>query len=464
MIYQIFMSLLNTTFTVGDVLDSRYEILEVSELTEKTARIKAIDLHLDKYPVILKIFHLDDSTTRKDLERFRAEVIITRKLSHPNIEAVYDIGRFESDFLYISSQEIEGIPLTHLIKNHSSEKISFKIAVELTYQLLHAVQTAHAKGIIHRNIIPENIVVTASRNRLQNVTLRNFGLGKLFEKDLGLTKTGERVIIASVYQSPEQIRGEVIDERSDLYSLGGVLSEFISGTSLNGADKKNNNALEIFTSNQLPDLRATRKDLPAWFIELIEFLTVKNKNERISSAKEAGTFILNHLGYKSKQLHLSKKKSRLSYFFNSIFGFQVRPLITKTSMSFGLALFGILLAGIPVYWFTHQSVSESVTKEKDHALLFEAVASGNETDVLKLLSKGISPEIYDSEGTPLLFYAIRQNNNSIAYTLLSNAPEILNMQDLAGKTAIHYAEQNNNQELVSILHKFSTEYARIILD
>ncbi len=439
------------------ILDSRYQIASVSEVSETTACVKAIDLYLDKCPVTLKVFHINEHTTRKELERFRAEVIITRGLSHPNIEAVYDIGRFESDLLYISTQEIEGEPLTQLLENYSSKKIPFKIAVELAYQLLHALQTAHAKGIVHRNIIPENIFVTISRNRLGNVMLRNFGLGKLFGKDLGLTRTGERAISISIYQSPEQIRGEMIDERSDLYSLGMVLSELFSGVPLSAASKKNNNALDVFTANVLPDLRTIREDLPVWFIELIERLTEKDKNKRISSAKEARTQILSHLGYKSERLNISKSKNGFFSFLNSIFGFRGRPLMTKTSMSFGLALFCILAAGIPLYFFTNANVSESVSNEKDHTLLFEAVTSGNETEVFKLLSKGISPNIYDSEGTPLLFYAIRKNNNSIAYTLLSNAPEILNMQDSAGKTAIHYAMENSNEELVSMLRQFSKE-------
>jgi serine/threonine protein kinase len=448
------MTLLET-FQKGRIIDSRYQIVHSTLVTENCLRASALDLRLDKMPVTLKIFHAQQKTNRNELERFRAEVILTRKLSHPAIEAVYDIGRFESTFFFISSQVVEGISLSDLKSQLDSREVHFALAVELLYQLLDALHTSHQNGVIHRNIVPENVFIALNGSRIDSVTLTNFGLGKRFEKDLGLTNTGEAAITPSIYTSPEQMIGKTIDNSTDLYSLGMLIIMLLSNVPITKYSSGSSATLELCTENLLPELEKNRPDLPSWFFSILNRLTIKNRQNRYQSAREVQKHILEHLGYTSRQLFRNPAKSKYTFTVKPLLKAHYNVASHKLAMILGLAFLGVLAAGIPVYWIRAGDFIDGAASTTDQ--LIEAVTSGNEAEVFRLLSQGVSPKTSDPEGTPLLHLAIMQNDLATIYTLVSSKPEIIYMKNSAGKNALEIAKNKASPEAISLLERFQQD-------
>lgn len=454
---------LKEIFSAGSVVDSRYVISEIIKVSDRDMHVKALDQFLDQLPVTLKLFHIEEQTTKKELERFRAEVIITRTLSHPCIEAVYDIGKHESNFLYISSQTLKGLPVSKIAKNHKGDKIPFPLILEALYQLLHALDEAHAKGIIHRNINPENILLEIKENQVSS-QLTNFGLGKRMEKDLGLSKTSDSASLFTVFHSPEQVLGKQLDERTDIYSLGKVFTQLLHDPDFSKTSIKQISPKDFLSEDSFPDLKSFRTDLPDWFISCLQRMCKKNPNERFSTAKEVKKFILLGLDYKSKLITQTKnrapsilspfqKNGKRGTFRNNARG-KNRSLNNKKIILASL-MSCILLLGIGMArpWSGNDS-SKQVLEEKNQAMI-QAVSSGNESEVFKLLSENISPELKDEQGTPLLHAAVKQSDSAIVYTLLSHEPSIIHMKDERGRTALEYAILKDNQEMIKLLRQFT---------
>lgn len=459
-------------FRLGSVLDSRYEVKSVLSFTESRANVLAYDLYLDRLEVYLKLFQIDKASSKNEIERFRTEVLLNRKLSHPAIESVYDIGRF-NDFLYISGEVPKGEKLSNFIKRVNVENLKSSFLCELLYQLLHACGKAHEAGIIHRNITSECIYIEENNGDLVNLILTNFSLGKDLDSELSLTKTSERAIDISIFQSPEQLRGESLSANSDLYSIGMILYDLISGGEISSLNNQKQNALELFSFEPASNINIKNKNTPSWFLEILENLTKKDKRERAQSSKEAEDFILKNLGFSFSNLNIVRKKTN---FLNCLFRF--KKASSKISHSYSLAhrmvqvfslfIFTLLLIGVPAYFYLDSSSStlENVMDSKlssDELKLLSAVNSNNENEVFSLVSKGVNPLIKDGNGIPLIHLVVLNNNPSILYTLLSKSSELnketlnalINEKDSAGMDSISLARKNGLSEMESLLRKFS---------
>lgn len=204
---------------VGKRLDGRYEIREIIGVGGMAVVYKAYD-NIDDRIVAIKILKEEFLANEEFRRRFKNESKAIAVLSHPNIVKVYDVSLGDK-LQYIVMEHVEGITLKEYIEQQGI--IPWKEAVHFATQILRALQHAHDKGIVHRDIKPQNIMLLANGT----IKVTDFGIARFSR---GETKTMTESAIGSVhYISPEQARGEITDDKADIYSVGVVLYEMITG-------------------------------------------------------------------------------------------------------------------------------------------------------------------------------------------------------------------------------------------
>ena len=204
---------------MGKRLDGRYEVQEIIGVGGMSVVYKAYD-NVDDRIVAIKVLKDEYSNDAEFVRRFKNESKAIAVLSHPNIVKVYDVS-FGEKVQYIVMEYVDGITLKEYIQKQHI--IAWNDAVFFTTQILRALQHAHDKGIVHRDIKPQNIILLPSGN----IKVTDFGIARFSRTE---TRTLTENAIGSVhYISPEQAKGEFTDERADIYSVGVVLYEMLSG-------------------------------------------------------------------------------------------------------------------------------------------------------------------------------------------------------------------------------------------
>ena len=204
---------------LGKRLDGRYEIKEIIGVGGMSVVYKAYDNIEDKI-VAVKILKEEYSANEEFIRRFRNESKAIAVLSHPNIVRVFDVS-FGDLIQYIVMEYIDGITLKEYIEQEGN--LNWKDAVHFTIQILRGLQHAHDKGIVHRDVKPQNIMVL----RDGTIKVTDFGIARFARSE---QKTITDKAIGSVhYISPEQARGENTDEKTDIYSVGVMLYEMLTG-------------------------------------------------------------------------------------------------------------------------------------------------------------------------------------------------------------------------------------------
>ncbi|MBO5322429.1 MAG: Stk1 family PASTA domain-containing Ser/Thr kinase [Clostridia bacterium] len=204
---------------VGKRLDGRYEIQEIIGVGGMAVVYKAFDNQENRI-VAVKILKDEFTSNQEFIRRFKNESKAIAMLSHQNIVKVYDVS-FGDLIQYIVMEYIEGITLKEFIERQGS--LRWKDAVHFTIQILRGLQHAHDKGIVHRDVKPQNIMVLADGT----IKVTDFGIARFTRSD---QRTITDKAIGSVhYISPEQAKGEKTDEKSDIYSVGVMLYEMITG-------------------------------------------------------------------------------------------------------------------------------------------------------------------------------------------------------------------------------------------
>lgn len=206
---------------LGKRLDGRYEMRELIGVGGMAYVYKAYDV-VDDRTVAVKILKDEFLNSEEFVRRFRNESKAIAILNHPNIVKVLDVG-FGERLQYIVMEYIDGITLKEYLDQRKD--IRWKEAVHFTMQILRALQHAHDKGIVHRDIKPQNIMLLSDGT----IKVTDFGIARLSRNEVRATSEGNKAIGSVHYISPEQARGEITDEKTDLYSVGIMLYEMLTG-------------------------------------------------------------------------------------------------------------------------------------------------------------------------------------------------------------------------------------------
>jgi serine/threonine-protein kinase len=202
------------------VFNDRYEVLRRIARGGMADVYLARDLLLDR-PVALKVLFAEFATDPSFVQRFRREAQAAANLSHPNIVSVYDSGESNGTY-FIVMEYIEGRSLAQIIRDEG--RLSPDRAADITTDVAAALGFAHRNGVIHRDVKPGNVLISP----IGQVKVTDFGIARAVTTQENLTQTGT-VMGTATYFSPEQARGEQVDPRSDVYSLGVVLYEMLTG-------------------------------------------------------------------------------------------------------------------------------------------------------------------------------------------------------------------------------------------
>lgn len=216
---QVFASIGATIFEVGSVLGGRYEIQALLGMGGMGAVYKAHDLEVDR-AVGLKVIRPDLAGNPAILARFKQELVLARQVTHRNIIRIYDLSEAEG-VKFITMEFIEGEDLRTILTR--SGKLEVNEAINIIRQSCSGLQAAHVEGVIHRDLKPSNIM----RDAAGRVVIMDFGLAKTVQSD-GMTQTG-MMIGTMEYMSPEQAMGSELDARSDIFAMGLIFYELITG-------------------------------------------------------------------------------------------------------------------------------------------------------------------------------------------------------------------------------------------
>lgn len=260
---------------IGKKLDGRYEITELIGVGGMAEVYKGVDV-MDHKDVAIKILKKEYAENEEFLRRFRNESKAIAVLSHPNIVKIYDVG-FSDKIQYIVMEYIDGITLKEYIEEE--KVLTWKDTVHFVIQILRALQHAHDKGIVHRDIKPQNIMMFTDGT----IKVMDFGIAK-FAREEGKTATDQA--IGSVhYISPEQASGDVTDAKSDIYSVGAMMYEMLTGKK--PFDSDNPVAIAVMHMQDIPERpRALNPDIPDGLEEIVLRAMEKAPEDRYQSTAE----------------------------------------------------------------------------------------------------------------------------------------------------------------------------------
>lgn len=237
---------------------------------------RAEDPVLERPLAIKTIFIPADDKERKEYEaRFTQEARAAGKLSHPGIVTIYDVGH-EGEMVYMTMELLEG---TDLAARAASQRLSVREALQIALQIAEALAFAHERGVVHRDIKPPNIMLLAGGR----VKIMDFGIARMRSSDLK-TQTG-LMMGTPRYMSPEQVSGRPVDHRSDIFSLGTVLYEMLTGTKLFAGEDTTEIMYNVSQLRPLPPSRINRQVSPMLDLVVAKALE-KSIEERYQDARQ----------------------------------------------------------------------------------------------------------------------------------------------------------------------------------
>jgi len=253
-----------------------YEILEVIGRGGMGVIYKGRDRGLDRV-VALKFLPAASAMSDESRQRFLREARTLAKLEHPGIPSIYNVGK-AGDSYYIACQFVEGRTLLDVLRERGS--LSVMEALRIVREVADVLHATHAHGIIHRDIKTDNLML----DEAGRIKVLDFGLAKPIHGGVRITQ-GDVYLGTPEYCSPEQLRGEDLDGRSDLYSLGVVLYELISGD-LPFSHEDTSNLYQRILKGKFQPLRKANPEVPEEVEDLVRCLLERRREHRIPNALE----------------------------------------------------------------------------------------------------------------------------------------------------------------------------------
>lgn len=275
-----------STLESGSVFDSKYQIESTLGSGAVGTVYRALEVDLNR-PVAIKVLHIWNGSLDQEesIRRFKREAKVLCQLLHPNILRVYRFGMNESSLPFLVMEYVQGESLKDLIVRTGA--LSYQVTLKIAIKLAEALLYAHENGIIHRDLKPENILVNMDQAE-PVVKLIDFGLCKPDERisntqQRTLTGTGN-LIGTALYMAPEQVMGQQVDERSDIFSFACVLFEMLTGAPAFG-DLSTGEILLKRINDPLPEILKMNPDsgLPPQLDRLIQDCSAKKQADRPQS-------------------------------------------------------------------------------------------------------------------------------------------------------------------------------------
>ena len=263
------------------VLEGRYRVLSSIGRGAIGEVFEALDL-VRKRVVAIKV--VQKASRRKSLERLEREALLVRGLRHENICIVHDVGRLPNDAPFIVFERLFGETLGRRLRIRRT--LGVAEVLDTFGQILAGLGAAHRARIIHRDLKPENVFLVDRPERVSLAKLLDFGLARDMTRapDSGLTQPG-RACGTVKYMSPEQLRGDALDRRSDLFSVGIMLYQSLSGQHPFEGGSLVEVQINILQRGPKP-LRIRRPDLPPLLTDLVSWALSRSRDARPSSAEE----------------------------------------------------------------------------------------------------------------------------------------------------------------------------------
>src|SRR5512142_2019709 len=260
---------------LGTTLSGRYRLEARIGAGGMSTVYRAFDETLQR-PVAIKLMNREIATDSDQLERFRREARAVAQLSHAHIVGVIDYGE-DQGRPYIVFEYVEGETLKERIRRNGELDVAEAVAYAI--EIARALGAAHARHIVHRDVKPQNVLIDEEGS----AKVTDFGIARSLDDD-GLTADG-RVLGTTDYVSPEQALGHAVTGQSDLYSLGIVLFEMLTG----GVPFRGENQVAVAMKHvreELPDVQALRPEVSASLAAVVDRATAKDLHERYRSDEE----------------------------------------------------------------------------------------------------------------------------------------------------------------------------------
>jgi serine/threonine protein kinase len=274
---------------LGKIVDGRYRVIEVIGRGGMGVVYRVEHLRMGKIAA-MKVLHRDLASDAEVVQRFEREAAAISRLHHPHTVQVFDFGNAQGN-LYLIMELVRGLDLGRVVSRDGP--MPWARAAPLFAQICGALHEAHELGIVHRDLKPENVLITRTTGGRDYAKVLDFGLAKLDQRGAVAETTDKQAIVGTPYfMAPEQIRGDEVDARTDIYSFGALMFEVLTGQHL----YTSTSAVGVLTKHltgdaDAPSMRAPKMGIPPDVDHIVRKALARDPGQRWASASELGEMI-----------------------------------------------------------------------------------------------------------------------------------------------------------------------------
>ncbi len=452
----------HVSFPKGTLIASRYEVVGRLGSGGMGLVLEVVDRALENETIALKMLYPEMSRDKTQFARFRNEVLISRKLAHPNIVRLYDFGAAAKGYYYISMEYASGGSLGQRIRDMRDEPLPFDEKIRILFEVAQGLSGAHRQGVVHRDLKPDNILLAEDGS----VKLTDFGLARSLGVDKGFTNTGETVG-TPFYMAPEQLRGEKADQRADIYSLGILAFELATGVRPFVDDDYMTLARMHFV-DPLPKIVTKGSGIPRWFESFLAKCCEKNCEDRFQTVDEVSQVLYGRLPATKRERYgtviattggstatdvrkvIIRQVTAASVLLLALF---VALTLIRENSALKQEVAGVLFKARNATGIDVSAFEGAIEGQLASSDFFPSIVAGRARAVEQLLASGESASAVDSTGTPALVLAVRAKHFQIVTLLLERGADP-NAFDPQGRSAVMYAAKEGVAIMISPLVQY----------